>query len=233
MRSVASAVILSLGVFIVATSAAKPPTATPVTATYRCPTTIDCVVPDRIAGDPGGPYVGNLTTMLGAFLNSEHDFDLRLSNGGNQLLFLDFREPANTPPCVSTNTCRRAGAYFFDTVTTYSTQPAPALVNPVDAAGTHLANGFLDVPIGATMNATAKINFPDPSGRALVWTVRFNPTLYPGSSYVSVTRIDANTWAVEANGSQVAKLVASPDGGTRKQTDEGSFAMPFRVTVTK
>jgi hypothetical protein len=148
-------------------------------------------------------------------------------------LFLDFRDPANTPPCAATGSCRRSGAYYFDTVTTYSTAPHHASVVAVDATGTDLRNGFLDVPIGATMNAKAKINFPDPFGRTLEWTVRFNPTGYPGSSYVLVTRVDANTWIVESSSSPIAKLVTSPDGGTRDQTDEGLFRMPFRFVVVK
>ena len=233
MRRFVAAAVLCLPLLSVAVSAGKPPTATSVTATFRCPTTADCVVPDRIAGDPARPYVGNLTTMLGAFLNSANNFEFQLANSGNQQLFLDFREPANTAPCAASGSCRRSGGYFFDMVTTYSTAPAPAIVNPVDANGASLPNGFLDVPIGGTRNAKFKINFPDPAGRAMVWTVRFNPTEYPGSSYVSVTRIDANTWAVEATSAQLAKLVASPDGGIRKQTDEGAFAMPFRFVAVK
>jgi hypothetical protein len=242
---------LCLSAFVTSVRAAKPvkPAKTPDTATLHCPVDPGCVMlttPDRIQGDPVGPYVGNTTTGLGAFLNESNDFLLSLSASGGQplgqRLFLDFREPVSTPPCTAANTlkgegrtepsCRRVEPFYFDTVTAYES-PFGDLVNPVNASGVDLENGLLDVVIGTTVQAKVKINFPDPYGRDLIWTVRFNPVNYPGSSYVSVTRTTGNIWIVESTSTTPAKLVAPPGGDTRDQTDEGLFLMPFLMTIVK
>lgn len=242
-----TALTLSLLVVGASLRAAKPAqTDTPVTVTLRCAVVGDrnpdascpsSTSPDRIQGDPAGPYVGNATTGLGAFLTaSGNDLALKLSDTRGQLLGLtismDFRSPYGLAACISKKNCRRVAPYFFDVATT-DQSPFGDLVNPVDASGVDLPNGLLSIPIGTSANANMKVNFPDPFGRTLTWTVRFNPVSYPGSSYVTVTRTADGAWVVEASATSLAKLVASPSGDTRNQTDEGLFYMPFRMTVVK
>ena len=130
--------------------------------------------------------------------------------------------------CAARNNCRRN----FDQVTTFNT-PYGSAVIPIDANGAVWPNGLIGMQAGAALNARMHINFPDPGGRSLIWTVRFNTRDYPGSGHVSVTRVDANTWTVEASAAQLAKLVASPSGGVQQQTDEGLFQMPFKLTIVK
>ena len=64
------------------------------------------------------------------------------------------------------------------------------VINPStnDVAG----NGALSIPIGATWPTRVKRNWNDPYG--VLYTIRFNPTDYPGSLHAWVTRNSENTW---------------------------------------
>jgi hypothetical protein len=107
--------------------------------------------------------------------------------------------------------------------------------NVVDPATNELAaNGLLSIPIGATWPSRLKIafNLPNASGTSVAWAVRYNPTNYPGSDLIHITRTSETTWDVEASASDRAMLVsamAKRDGGT---INEGIYSMPVKVTVT-
>ena len=212
--------------------AAKPAQDVPVTVRFRCAYTVDCANGDLAQGDPTGAYVGSNATHVGAFLNPGHDLALRLEPQGGQYLYLDFSQPAGPAPCASTGTCHRVGSYSFTSAQTFDTLP-DSLLNPVDAADNELPQGLLDIPVNVSMKARFKINFPDPYGRAILWTVRFNPTAYPGSTYVTVLRTAANAWKVTTTATAVAKLVSRASKGNQPTIDEGSFAMPFEFAVTQ
>jgi hypothetical protein len=209
---------------------AKPVRNSPVTMAFRCVDTVACPSGDRVQGDPSGPYVGNPTTSLGAFFNANHDLALRLDTPGGQYLFMDFSAATGAPGCAASGSCRRIGADAFTTVQTFNTIPDSG-VNPVDAADNPLPNGLLDIPINTQSNARMKINFPDPYGRALLWTVRYNPKVYPGSTFVTVRRTSASSWIVTTSPSAIAKLVSWASHTV--EVDEGTFAMPFQFTVTQ
>ena len=126
-----------------------------------------------------GPYVGDPTTLLGAFFNANHDLALRLDAPGGQYLFMDFSAPTGEPVCAATRSCRRVGAYAFTTVQTLNTMPESG-VNPVDAADNPLPNGLLDIPINTQSNARMKINFPDPVRAAAAVDRALQPEGVPG-----------------------------------------------------
>ena len=233
MRSISSVVTVIAFASLLAMptlfAAKKPgPITYPVTATFRCPTGADCISPDRIdrlQGDAAGPYVGNLATNLGFFLFTNLSY--RLDESVGRLLFMDFRQLVVSPACAQTSTCKRT----FDTLTISTFD---GLLNCVDAAGNPLPNGMLDIPPGGIGQARMKINFSDPAGRSLLWTIRFNPEVYPGSSHVRVTRSsDGNTWWIEATTADRARLVVANMHGNNVTTDEGTFVMPFRLTATR
>ena len=142
---------------------------------------------------------------------------------------MDFSAPTGIPTCAATQSCRRIGGYSFTTVQTFNTLP-DSLLNPVDATGMELPNGLLGIAVNATNDARFKINFPDPYGRSLLWTVRYNPTAYPGSTYVTVRRTGAGSWTVATKPSALARLVSWASHGA--EVDEGTFALPFQFTVT-
>ena len=106
-------------------------------------------------------------------------------------------------------------------------------MNPTDASDVELPNGFLSVPVGGSAFGRFKINFPDPSGRPYLWTIRFNSGAYAGSTNVAVRRISESTWEVEATDADRARLVSVTTRGKAVTTDEGLYAMPFKLTVVK
>lgn len=200
----------------------------PVTATFRCPLEADCVTPDAIQGDNAGPYTGQADGLQGPVFTSEGKLYWPIKGGLGRTLTLHFGTPAATPECVATNNCRKA----WDSVLVYNSAP-PSLVTPVGSDGLPLAGGFDGIAVGTSVQARYKLNFDDPNGRALLWTVRFNSKVYPGSSDVTVTRTSVNTWVVEAEASDLAELVSIPTTGRQLMVSDGYYAMPFRMTVVR
>ena len=212
---------------------APTPQHTSVAADFRCPGAADCLTAtrvDRITGDGAGPYVGTYvgsTTGQGAFLNEFNKLAMRYTTSYGRSIFADFRDRVASGTCGAN--CRKS----FDIADVRAT-PYPSITNPVDASQEPLPGGFYDIPVGGSSEAHYKLDFADPAGRALVWTVRFNAEYYPGSSNVTVTRTSENTWEVEAGVNDIAELVAINSGkGKQAMTHEGFYTMPFKITVTR
>lgn len=230
MRRFAAAAALCVLIPSVAVSSA-PPSAksinTPVTATFRCPLSPECQTADRIQGDGGGSYTGATTSPeQGPYFDSGSNLYFPLQPGLGRFVSIDFSAPLGTPACAANATCRKN----FTTVFTDDSRPA-SITNPLDAAGTPLPNGFLSLAVGQSARARYKLNFADPTGRSLLWTVRFNSAMYPGSTELTVTRTATNTWVVEASASDVAELVSTTTAGRSVTVNEGYYAMPFKITV--
>ena len=215
-------------VSIGAQKAAKPTAPVPVSAEFRCPQLVDCVSVDRIEGDGLGPYFGDPNVQQGAYFDMNNHLYFPLRRGLGRFVSLDFSATLGTPSCASTNSCRKN----FTTVFTDHSLPA-SITNPVDAVGESLPNGFYSLAVGQSAAAKYLLNFADPSGRALRWSVRFNPPAYPGSSYVTVTRTGTSSWSIEATASDVAELVSTPTSGRAVTVHEGFYAMPFKISVTQ
>ena len=202
---------------------------TPVTASVRCPLTLECVAPDRIQGDTSGPYTGAATAPeQGPYFDSGSNLYFPLQPGLGRFVSIDFSAPLGTPACAVNATCRKN----FTTVFTDNSLPA-SITNPLDAAGTPLPTGFLSIAVGQSARARYKLNFADPGGRSLLWTVRFNSAMYPGSTELTVTRTATNTWVVEASVSDVAELVSTTTSGRSVTVNEGYYSMPFKITVVR
>lgn len=199
---------------------AKPASSRPASVTFRCVATVpdsvcpaDAVLPDGVRGD-GAVYAGTL--------NANQEMNLTLQQGGGRTLWLDFRT-GSTASCA---TCRRD----FDTLFLDS---AIVQTNVVDATGAETANGLESVPVGGTSAARLKIawNRLNYLGQTVQWAVRFNPEFYPGSDHVTVRRVAASTWEIEAFPTDRALLASNifRKNGTDEQ--EGPFLMPFKITV--
>ena len=208
--------LLALVLLTVDNHAAKTPADQPATATFRCAALVaNCpafALPDGIRGD-GSPYA--------AVLNSNRELRLELLSGGGRTIWLDF---TNGPACLTG--CRRTfDTLFLDSVLVQT--------NVVDASGAEVSNGLLSIPVGGSSHARLKIAFNtlNATGQTVLWAVRFNPETYPGSDHVTVTRTAANTWEVEAMGSDRALLVSSILRKNGSELQEGPFFMPFRITV--
>lgn len=204
-------------------------TLSPVTADFRCPLSLECVAADRIQGDTTGSYKGAPSAPeQGPYFDTGSNLYFPLQSGLGRFVSIDFSAPLGTPACAASGTCRKN----FTTVFTDNSLPA-SITNPLDAAGTSLPNGFLSIAVGQSARARYKLNFADPSGRSLLWTVRFNSAMYPGSTELTVTRTATNTWVVEASASDVAELVSTTTSGRSLTVNEGYYSMPFKITVVR
>lgn len=229
MRCVLAATVLGALVLGGSVSGAPKPRATytPVSLDFRCPSGPECLAADRIQSDGSGPYVGIAGSEdQGAFFNSKWNLIFSLQPGRGRFVSMDFSQPTGSPSCGGTNPCRKD----FTTVLTDDAWPS-SITNPLDAAGTSLPNGFMSIAVGQSVRARYKLNFADPSGRSVLWTVRFNSALYPGSTDVTVTRTATDAWVVEAGASDVAELVSVNTTGKAVTLNEGYYAMPFKMTV--
>lgn len=203
----------------------------PVSADFRCPLASDCATAariDRISGDGAGPYRGTAGRNDGAYFTSTHDLWLYLTASYGRAVDLDFSDQIGTAPCATQGGCRKN---FI--VARAATSDPPSITRVFDPTGVVLPNGFLDIQVGGSARGRFKFNFPDPAGRALLWTIRFNPEFYPGSSELTVTRTSENTWDIEASVDDIAELVAVPTKGKATMTHEGFYTMPFKLTVTR
>jgi hypothetical protein len=111
---------------------------------------------------------------------------------------------------------------FFD-----FNDPVPGSIN----RGTFFEDAFLNVDsigtlaVGESRSAHAQFN-------TQIGLLRFNPSSYPGTSYVLVTRTSATTWEIVASaatGGDVAALVQQSKGNSFRLL--GNYHMPFKITV--
>jgi hypothetical protein len=181
----------------------------------------DCV------GDEGAYFSDGSGTS--ARLNSERAFWLQTY--GARYVTLDFSVPVAGSVTCGTGCYRKFPDVMHTVVPKNTSDPWTAALhgNAIDAAGVRLANGLLSLPVGAASDARFFVNFPDPDGGRFHWTLYFNPTSYPESDFVTVTRTGVCSWEIESHGR--GKLVAHGVGKGAQQasTGEGVFWMPFRI----
>jgi hypothetical protein len=215
--------VLTFGVMVLSSATvggAKPSREQTAAVVFRCAATLpDSVCPegaatsDGIRGD-GFTYVAKLDTAGELFL--------ALTHGAGRTVWMDFRLGV-TAPCP---TCRRDfETLFVDDVVIHT--------NVVDAAGAPAAGGLNGIPVGASSSARLKVAFNrlNPVGQTVQWAVRFNPSDYPESDLVTVRRLSANTWEVEALPTDRALLASNIYKQRGSDQIEGPFVMPFKVTV--
>src|SRR5687767_8069185 len=165
---------------------------TPASALYRCPTTAECVSPDAIAGDQLAALVGDPATSLGAFLLDDGHVYVRLDKGRGRSLAFDFAAEDGPAPCLQGSAgCRR-------TFSSVVSDEVNGTMGAVGADGQPLARRLYDIPVGGSSSGGLKLNFADPDGRSLLWTIRFSARDFPGTSFVTVTRLATNVWEIEA-----------------------------------
>jgi hypothetical protein len=160
-----------------------------------------------------------LLKNTGAFLRSDGELEVIVRPAGGRFVFLDFERIVQSPDLTARKTFDFADLEGFDLNTN--------VVNPAtnDLAG----NGALSIPIGSTWPTRVKGNWTDPYG--ILYSLRFNPPDYPGSSYARITRNSKNSWTWFATESDVARLV-SPGVRHQGPRNEGWYRMPFQITFT-
>ena len=204
----------------------------PATLTFRCTgASLTCPSmdnPDRIQGDGNGTYVGQTpsktTPQQGAYIDSFDELYFGLPPTIGRSAFFDFSNVTQPPS---------DGRRSFIALWSSRLQP-PSLAGPRDANGNRLANGLYSIAVGGTMVGAFKWDFYDTpnSTDTYLWTIRFNPWDYPGTSPVSITRTGQSAWTIEAALDAVGELQATTTSGKQVVYPEGFYKMPFQVTVT-
>ncbi len=190
----------------------------PMTVTFR-----DTFSPDgddRIMSDCKGgllcPYSDKVDNV-GTSIDTQGQFALRLGSGSKRnqpvirTLFLDFSDCASgpcNPPFVQGST---TGSWF-----TY---------------GVNLREmGIPEIRGDLRLKMTLK-----PVGVGGSWKLHFDPLDLdcPGSSNITVSRVGADTWEIEAGLSDVACLERRSDVRGVDFEFVGRYRMPFKITVQK
>jgi len=185
------------------------------------PTADSLDVRDAITGD-GEPYVGALGSdglWTGAVLRFDGELLLRLRGPGPRFLFLNFEEVVRPPGIGARKT--------FDFADLTDIAINSNVIDP--ATGDVAINGALAIPVESTWPTRIKGNWVDPYGQ--LYTMRFNPDDYPGSTHARVTRTSEKSWTLWASETDIMRLVTA---GSRRQgpVDEGWYTMPFEITFT-
>ncbi|MCA1558707.1 MAG: hypothetical protein LC753_01325 [Acidobacteria bacterium] len=207
------------------------PTSKPATGLFRCPGT-DCPTADPTALPPiltdaiqGDQFASPFLAADGASIDTVGEFSLRLLPN-ERSLFLDFSN--GSPLCGAA--CRRSFANIaidYGNVAFFHTN----VIDP--ATGGEAGNGLLSIPVGATWRSRLKLAFDTvgPNGERIQWAVRFNPRDYYPSDHISIFRSSLTTWEIFATDAERAMLV-SVCCRQRGYTNEGLYAMPFRLHVS-
>jgi hypothetical protein len=195
-------------------------------AVVPCPDD-DGLPKDRLTADGLGPIVGssgNWQSGFGAFLRFDGEFSMDIDVGSGRRILLDFRDVLLPPSAVfhrKTFDCALLEKFHINT-------------NVIDpGTGEQAEHGMRHMPIGATWKSRIKAGWSDAYGT--LYNIRFNPTDYPGSDLVDVTRTGDSSWSIEALPSYRARLVSpaqSVKGKSPGPTDEGTYSLPFRIDFT-
>jgi hypothetical protein len=90
--------------------------------------------------------------------------------------------------------------------------------------------GLWGMEVGATAPCAASF-YVYPMYLHQEWWVEFDHGAYPGSSYVTATRLDATSWAIEASSADIAVVVEPRRNGSPPAMNCGYYSMPFRMVV--
>ena len=213
-----------VGTAVVTLPAAKPPSAVPLTATFRCAQgdSAACGESDGLRADLGGAYAGQAQTGEGAFINPQGGFTLRLmANVGAPERHLDL---ALGPRLTSYTACG-----LLPTLDVEVTE-AEMRVNVEGPNGTTLGLNNLDA--GQSYPGFGIMNYRDPAHANVWWTVRW------GSGALLVTRTvtitGANSWDIRSSSpGHPALLQCTRQKGKNTGGDEGLYHLPFALTAVR
>ena len=171
---------------------------------HDCPTTGDCL----------SPYVHKVD-KVSAGISTRGNFRMTLTKGNKpaiRTLFFDFTDCIEGP-------CEPPFQFGFSVAGTN-----------VHATGVNLREMFVgEVRDDLRMVMALDLTLVGFGG----WQLFFDPTnaRCAGSTYLTVMRIDADTWEIEAGLSDVVCLAKLGGGG--EFIFSGLYRMPFKITVQK
>lgn len=225
------ALIITIAAASAVLGAGRPRTQWDADAVFRCQLfSMNCgseAGPDRIRSDDLGMYVEfDPSTSEGASLNANREFYLNFIPGNTvqagRFLSLDFsNQTAGAPSNRSFLQLNMDNGYMrTNTLTT--------------DASTETANGLFDVPCGGSRPSRLLVTFKDPVNPSTrEWVLWFNQATYADSDNVQVTRDGPTTWTISNDAANHGVLVSRTTLKNKLTViNEGTYAMPFAVTVT-
>ena len=196
-----------------------------------CDVTDDRIQSDHVGGphpQAGGPYVDGQGAEV--YMMPSGNIRLDLREEGQRMLSLDLSQPV---PGTEKN-CPATGT------------PRPFTQGFVDSFSATYSNLF-DVPTDDTLRgmavgqvATAGFSVALFTRDNATWSVNFDNNDVPAGDRVTVTRLDANNWVIEAfatdNGNPPkptarARLSCTPNKGRPQKTQLGLYNIPFKLRV--
>jgi len=174
---------------------------------HDCPTTCDCL----------SPYIHKVDKVSTGIGSNGGNFFLKLTKGNQpaiRTLFYDFTdciEGPCEPPFQNGFSVR--GANMF-----------------TSGSGINLREMFVG-EVRDDLSLRVTINLDSVGGG--LWLLFFDPSSPngSGSTYITVARIDTDTWEIEAGIDDVATLAKQASAG--ELIFSGRYRMPFKITVQK
>ena len=189
----------------------------PVTVTFRdFPGDDVDPVPDRLMSDDLGDYIHKVDKVSTGIGNNGGNFFLKLTKGNQpaiRTLFFDFNDCASPGECFPpfADGFSIAGTNIF-----------------TSGSGINLREMFVgQVRDDLSLILALNLNSEDLG----LWQLFFDPSdaRCSGSTYITVRRIDTDTWGIEAGPDDVACLMEQSGGG--EHIFSGLYHMPFKITV--
>jgi hypothetical protein len=189
-------------------AAKSSPKAVPMVASFR--DNFALTPTDRVGSDGLGAYIDGQLAVK-AIIDGTGNFDLDTDTSGQagRSLLVDLGACA-TPPCT----------------------PPFSGSTQVDAYVSTGAGDLLNMTVGSSKASRLQILFLTPLAPATQWFLRFDHATYPDTSTVTVTRMAANQWRIEAASSAIAKLLSATTKGKMVLKDHGNYFVPFEATIT-
>ena len=185
---------------------------------------VDDPIPDRLMSDCHdcqatcdclSPYIHKVDKVSAGIGNNAGNFFMKLTKGNQpaiRTLFLDFSDCVEGP-------CSPPFLQGFS-------------VGPTNffTSGINLSEMFVD-EVRDDLSLRVALDLTSVGGG--VWSLFFDPLddRCPGSTNITVRRIAADTWEIEAGTDDVACLVEVVGGG--EFLFSGRYHMPFKITVKR
>ena len=172
-------------------------------------------VPDRLMSDGLGDYIDKVD-KVGAGISTRGNFRLTLTKGNQpaiRTLFYDFSD------------CASPGECFPPFIEGFSVGPANVVTSGsgIDLLEMLVGEVRDDLRLIMSLNLDSVENG--------LWQIFFDPSNAncSGSTFVTVERISADSWEIEAGTDDVACLTEQAGGG--EKIFSGLYHMPFKITV--
>lgn len=212
------------------------------TGSFRCTAGVagdDCVIPDRVRDDNGGPYATLSSSGEGSQLNTNGEYYLWFQTGGStRFLTVDLSEQLAPADCDQNGPCYYQEAWGT-TLPTIDIHEGWLRTNVVDALGNELKGGLLALPCGGgAHNSRMLITFSNATqtqAATVSMTLRWYPQAFGPSDYVKITRSSRSVFTIEAPANAATAVLMGAQlvrGKLQNNRTEGVFDMPFKLQVT-